>query len=403
MATNIGKLAVILGLNSQKFNSGLGKASKKTTQFKQKTTDLAGGLKTLRGAFAAVAGAAGIGMIINRLNRVSQEMIKVVNTADKLGIAVERMAGLELAARSAGIGVDKMGMAMQRMVRRVSEAASGTGEAKAALKELGLDAKQLNLLGPEKQLMAVADAMKGLSGQTERIRLGFKVFDAEGVDMIRMLQHGAEGLKRFHREAELLGSVLSREAADRVLTMGSAFEKLGDAAKGAGQSLVDDFAAPVTIALGKILDLWTRVRKVSLPAKIPAWVAAFYPGLGAVSQVTGLGALTRALPEGEITKALRGDLARAGTGGPDTQSVEARMRRALDAFYRKTSENLKPIGNQLHPSQTPITGAASQIATTVPINTQFRKIQKVRDETTHNLLQKLLELGRNPDLIVGSI
>ena len=74
-------------------------------------------------------------------------------------------------------------MALQRFVRRVAEAANGTGEAKDALAQMGIALRDQsgNLRRSEDLLADVADAFARIEDPAERVRLAFKLFDSEGV------------------------------------------------------------------------------------------------------------------------------------------------------------------------------------------------------------------------------
>jgi len=92
------------------------------------------------GAGAATA-AAGALAAFTRMSMISIDNLG--KTADKLGTTTETLAGLQHAAELTGVSTETMNMALQRMTRRVAEAAVGTGEAKGALEELNIDAAQL--------------------------------------------------------------------------------------------------------------------------------------------------------------------------------------------------------------------------------------------------------------------
>lgn len=159
----------------------------------------------------------------------------LAKTSDKLGIATEKLAGLHHAAQLNGVSVETFNMALQRMVRRVAEAGQGTGEAVKALEELGLNAKELSALSPDKQFEMVADAMSQVATQGDRVRLAMKLFDSEGVSLVNVLRLGSDGLSKMQQEAEKLGLALNRVDAakfeianDAVLRLKEVFSGLGN-------------------------------------------------------------------------------------------------------------------------------------------------------------------------------
>lgn len=96
----------------------------------------------------------------------------IVATTDKidkfslrLGISREKLSELKFAGEQTGVEFNQLTMGLQRMTRRIAEAAQGTGEAKAALAELGLSARELSTLSPDEQFMKITEAMQGVESQ----------------------------------------------------------------------------------------------------------------------------------------------------------------------------------------------------------------------------------------------
>jgi len=215
----IGKLNVRLGLNSQSFNTGMRSSSRRirtlndqvqaTSSFLPKLQNaIKGTAVAITGLGVAAAGAtyAGIRILRTEMERLD----KIGKTAQKLGMLPESLVGLQHAASLAGIEQNKLDMAVQRMTRRVAEAAKGTGEAQGALAELRLDAERLASATPDVALMQVADAMARVESQSDRVRLAFKLFDAEGVDLVRMMEGGSQAIRQAMQDAEELGLTFSR-------------------------------------------------------------------------------------------------------------------------------------------------------------------------------------------------
>ena len=182
---------------------------------------LAGSVLNMKTAIVGAVGAGGFGALIQSSINAGDELAK---TADKLGVTTEALAGLRHAAELTGVSTGTMDMAMQRFTRRAAEAAKGTGEAKGALRELGIDAESIVRLPLDEQMNVVADAMSGVESQSDKVRLAMKLFDSEGVALVNTLGGGAEALKAMTSEAEHLGLTLSRtdtaqmEAANDAIT-----------------------------------------------------------------------------------------------------------------------------------------------------------------------------------------
>lgn len=175
-------------------------------------------------------------------NNGAERIDKLAKTSDKIGIATDALTSLHLSAQLSGVSIGTMDMALQRMTRRVAEAAGGSGEAVNALKELGLSAKHLATLSPDQQLYAIADAMQGVEGQSNRVRLAMKLFDSEGVALVNTLAGGSQALREQAKEAEALGLTISRIDAAKVEQANDAMLKAGAATEAITNSLTVELA-----------------------------------------------------------------------------------------------------------------------------------------------------------------
>tara|TARA_B100000131_G_scaffold276639_1_gene279933 strand:- start:426 stop:2108 length:1683 start_codon:yes stop_codon:yes gene_type:complete len=177
------------------------------------------------------------------LTKMSMTSIdNLTKTANKIGATTEALAGLQLAAELTGVSTETMNMALQRMTRRVSEAAMGTGEAVKALKELGINAYELERLPLDEQMNIVADAMQNVESQADRVRLAMKLFDSEGVALVNTLAGGSEALKEYAAEAEALGLTISDIDAAKIEAANDAVTQAKKVFTGLGNQLAVTFA-----------------------------------------------------------------------------------------------------------------------------------------------------------------
>ena len=94
---------------------------------------------SFKSALAGAVGVAGLGLLVKSSLGSIDALGK---TASKLGVTTE-IRSFVFAAELAGVSTRTTDMAIQRFTRRLSEAAVDTGEAKNALIELGINAKEL--------------------------------------------------------------------------------------------------------------------------------------------------------------------------------------------------------------------------------------------------------------------
>ncbi len=187
-----------------------------------------------------------IGGIKEQINAIDQ----LGHSAKKLGMTTEELGGLQFAGKLTGVDSRTMEMGLQRMTRRLSEAAHGTGEARNAIRELGLDAKKLSAMGPAKAFREIAKAMQKVEGQSERVRLSFKLFDSEGVRLVQTLGAGAAGLDAMAEEAKHLGILIDDVGVAKVQAAKDAWTR-AEAAWGGVWTRATNELAPYIAMLGE--------------------------------------------------------------------------------------------------------------------------------------------------------
>jgi|14BtaG_2_1085337.scaffolds.fasta_scaffold00094_47 hypothetical protein len=199
-------------------------------------------LFSMRTALVGVAGAAGFGYLIKSSLNATDNLSKV---ASKIGTTTEALSRLQYAAQISGVETNTLNMALQRFTRRAAEAAQGTGEAKNAIRELGLDARKLQQLPLDQQMLQLANAFEQVDTEADKLRIAFKLFDSEGAALVNTLALGSDGMEKLFGRAKSLGIVMSSEAALGAEKANDAFTDLLFIGKG----LKDQFSAALAPAI----------------------------------------------------------------------------------------------------------------------------------------------------------
>ena len=182
----------------------------------------------------------------------------LAKTSDKLGIAISDLQALRQAAELTGVGTNTLDMSLQRMTRRLSEAAQGTGEAQDALKELNLDALALAKVSPDEQFREIAGAMKQVGSQSDRVRLAFKLFDSEGAALVNTLALGKSGLQEIGDEMDALGASITRVDAAKVEAANDAMLRVATAAGAVSDRLTIELASSITAVANQMVAEFSR-------------------------------------------------------------------------------------------------------------------------------------------------
>ncbi len=216
---------------------------------------IAGSVFSLRTALVGVAGAAGFGLLVKSSLNATDSLAK---TAAKIGTTTEALGALRYAADLTGVATQTMDMALQRFTRRTAEAAAGTGEAKGAIKELGINAQELNRMPLDKRMIVLADAFEKVESESDRLRLAFKLFDSEGAALVNTLSQGSDGLKEMLGEAKLLGLTMSSTAAKGVEDTVDSLTKLKSLFKGVTDQTVAAFAPAIEMIVERFTGFLQR-------------------------------------------------------------------------------------------------------------------------------------------------
>ena len=110
-------------------------------------------------------------------------------------------------------------------------ALGGGGPAKRALETLGLDAKKLSKMSPEKQFKTLVAALKAVGNEAERNQLAFEIFGDNFRDIMPLLDAGADSMDAMRERAKRLGLVLSGAEIRQAEALTDAFYELGQVIK----------------------------------------------------------------------------------------------------------------------------------------------------------------------------
>jgi hypothetical protein len=213
---------------------------------------VAGAVLSLKTAILGAVGVTGIGLLVKNSLDATDQLAK---TASKIGTTTEALSALRYAAERTGVSTQTMDMALQRFVRRTAEAAVGTGEAKGAIRELGLDARELVKLPLDKRMLVLSNAFGKVENESDKLRLAFKLFDSEGAALVNTLGEGSEGLQALLNDADALGLVMTESAASGVEAASDSLTRL----KGLMTGFTNQTVAALAPAIKSVTDEFVKL------------------------------------------------------------------------------------------------------------------------------------------------
>lgn len=147
---------------------------------------------------------------------VAQAVDQTNDLAQRLGMGVESLQALQMAAKLSG--VDDATVALQKLTVAIGTAAESGNT--GAFTKLGLDFQALQAMSPEEQFKAVQAGIAALPTQAEKAAAAVAIFGRSGVELLPLMnQNLAEVEERMKR----LGAVVG---ADQVEAIGSMNDSL---------------------------------------------------------------------------------------------------------------------------------------------------------------------------------
>ncbi|QFT56590.1 hypothetical protein FIU95_18745 [Microbulbifer sp. THAF38] len=191
-----------------------------------------------KGSMEALAAVPGIQSAISLFQFVKDTAdsgTQTKDTAEKLGFSFEGLQRNRFAAERSGVSPEIFDMGAQNMVESISNLAGLNNgdkiskkaeETSKALTALGLEAQALAQMSPEEQLKAIADAMSSIENKGNRVAIADKIFGADAVGMVNMLNGGSDNLDKLYNEADATGNVLDKDQLKQSSAFNASWLKL---------------------------------------------------------------------------------------------------------------------------------------------------------------------------------
>jgi hypothetical protein len=214
----LGNLKVYLTAETKRFQQGLNRAKWKMKKFSKSVKNVSLGLGAL-GAAGFIAA-----------NKITSKLDSIGKSAKKLGVTTDFFQKMTFAAERSGASVGNVSAGMKRMARVISDANNKLETAKRPLREIGVNFKELQGLGIEKQFLVISDALKKVQDGSKKAALAQEIFGRAGVELIPMIQD----YRALAEEAENLGLIIDEKTI-------SAGERFQDSITNIGKSLTAAF------------------------------------------------------------------------------------------------------------------------------------------------------------------
>jgi hypothetical protein len=247
-----GNIAFNASLNTAGFDSGA----------KHLQSVAASASSSIAGHFGKIATAViGIGAAFMGVRAAAQAFNAAIAMGGQLndlsartGESAGNLAILQRAFQNAGAGADAVGSTINRLQRAIIEAGEGGKQQAEAFAKLGLSFNDIRNLSPTEQLQAVAQALQGVSNDSDRSAIAMQLLGRSGGELLPLLRAMGTELDVARGQLGSLPGVIDRTNA-HLDAIGDNFAAIGEK----GKEFMVGFLEKVAPALA---DLTTRMANI---------------------------------------------------------------------------------------------------------------------------------------------
>ncbi len=235
-------------------------ADRAISEFRRFREQATGALETVSqagGVIGGVLGAVGASLSIAAFTGWIKGAIDATDAASdlsqRIGVAVEDLAGLELAFQMGGMEASALEGAMTKLSKQIVD----NGDAFA---KLGISSKNLDgsFKSNKDMLYELADEFAGMEEGVQKVALAQEVFGKSGAAMLPLLNGGSEGLREMDAMARQLGLSLSEEAVEQAGSFNDTLDLLMLGTQGVARGVAAELLPTLSTLAGQFLKTATQ-------------------------------------------------------------------------------------------------------------------------------------------------
>lgn len=223
--------------------------------------------KAAVGLGATLAGALGVGAFSVMAKGAMETADRIHKLSLRIGAGAEALSQYRHVAALSGVSFEEFASGLEKMSRNVSEAVQGTGTAKDALKELGIDVANLAQMKPEEMFEVLADAIAKVESPTERTRIAMDIFGRSGGALLQIMLAGSAGIRSMRQEADALGMTMDQAMVTKVAEANDAITKVTSRITSLVEQLMG-YLAPVFLEIADNLGAWIDQNRILIGQNI---------------------------------------------------------------------------------------------------------------------------------------
>ncbi|MGZ0500563.1 phage tail tape measure protein [Citrobacter freundii] len=232
---SLGTLTIDLIAKVGGFVGGLSQAERASQKWRKQVQEDAKSVAVAFTGAATAASAAAIGVGVagyNLLKNTSRQITESDRWAKSLNMSTQSLLAWQYAAEKAGVSSDQMADIFKDIGDKIGDSVlNKSGEAVDALDALGLSAKKLSSESPDKQLLAISDALSKIKTNAEKTT----ILESLGNDLSKLLpllDQGGDKLQKYMKAAKEFGVAPDDTDIESLVKVNSIFEDMENQVKG---------------------------------------------------------------------------------------------------------------------------------------------------------------------------
>lgn len=298
---SLGTLTIDLIAKVGGFTSGMDKAQraseKWSRQVQKDAAATSAALLSVGGAAqtaALAAGTAGFAL----LKSTSEQVNATDQWAKSLKISTQELLAWQFAAEKSGVAGDNMADIFKDLSDKIGDAVlNKSGEAVDALNALGLSAEKLSKVSPDKQMLAIGEALGKISTNAGKVN----ILESLGNDLSKLLplfDNNNAKLNQFIQMAKDYGVAPDPQSIDDLIKVNNLFQDMEAQVKGLKMEIAAGLAhvdlSPLSNSLSDIRTVLTDPKilqgiadLVSEVAQLAGWLIKAAAGAGQLAASSG--------------------------------------------------------------------------------------------------------------------
>lgn len=254
---SLGVLTLDLVAKTGGWVKGMNKAERRSKKWrKQVARDMQKVAKASKVVGAAVLGAAGTFAVLTKQGLAFVD--SQAKLSARLGSSIDDLRALQIAASDFGVSNEKLERSLLSFTKRLGDASRGTGEAQAALKDLGLEASDLINMPLADQMALIAERISQLDSAAEKASIADRLMTG-GRRMVNLFNDGGDAIRAAVQEVDDFGLSLSRVDAAKVEAANDAMSRIPRVLEPIKNQIAISLADPLT----EVADLFQEAAKAS--------------------------------------------------------------------------------------------------------------------------------------------